>query len=117
MRNSCNGNFTTVASQFAKEHSFDIVWSVHLKNKLYSLDNFCSIIYGDHKPEESVVLFKRWGGILPQIRKGRIAISDNNSCSRYSFPNFLFESSPKIVEDNKRYLDQTCQRVTLTTLV
>ena len=106
VRNSCNGYFNTVASQFAKEHSFDIVRSVHLKNKLYSLDNFRNIIYGDHKPEESVVLFERWGGILPQIRKGRIAISDNNSCSRYSFPNFLFESSPKIVEDNQRYLDQ-----------
>ena len=105
-KNSCNDHFYKVVSLFAKEHSFNIVRSVHLQVKLHSFDEFTNLIYGAYEPKQSVVLFNHWGGIMSQVEGNRIAISNINPCIRTSFFDFLFDSSLKIVEDSRRYLDR-----------
>ena len=98
---SCDDNFLSDVLLFAKKHKFNITRYVHLKNEFHTFDEFRDIIYGDHRPEQSVVLFKKWGGISNKLSVYRINLWDsNNLMCRIDDRFSIFKHSSKIIEDS-----------------
>ena len=109
---NCDDKFRSNASLFAKKHKFNISRYIHLKDEFHTFDEFRDQIYGDHKPEQSVVLFERWGGIAMHLSIYRVVLLDMNpKCAKIFGENILFKSSLKIIEDSNRYLDRYMPKV------
>ena len=85
----CNINFYRSISLFAKEHRFNIVRSIQVTFEIYSFSIFRDIIYGGHKPNQSVMVFHHWGGIVEKPGNYRIAMSRLAPCTQGLLINFL----------------------------
>ena len=90
----CNNDFFRSTSILADENHFNIVRSIKLDTKLNSFRRFRDLIYGGYKPNQSVVLFHNWGGLVAKPKRLRIALSGNTPCARELLYNFLLENSP-----------------------
>ena len=110
---NCDDKFRSDVLLFAKKHKLNMTRYVHLKNEFHTFDEFRDIIYGDHKPEQSVVIFRRWGGISNQLSVYRISLSDSNNlkCSGIGGNFSIFKTSSKIIEDSSRYWNQYMSKV------
>ncbi len=110
--------FSAAANIFAMQNNFTIVRkSCYHWNKLYDLDEFFTLAYGSHKPEESILLINHFGGIKVNGDWFRIQIK-NIPCSR----NFeMMQRSSKISEKTsgyqKKYLPDTNNRGYISVMI
>lgn len=99
--------FQKSIAYFIGENHFDVVRRVYTKRKSYSSIEFKELVYGDYQPNQTVVLFDYWGGIVSgQSRAFRIGLSDLGKCNRRQFPSFVFQTSEIVQNDSKNYVDQ-----------
>ena len=105
-KEQCDDKFYQSVSAFARKYSFTVVHSAHLELKRYTMQEFTSVVYGQNRPGDVVVVFNYWGGLVRAPRANRVAISDVKSCNRNLFSDFLFRNSKRIEEDSQRYVRQ-----------
>ncbi len=103
---SCPNNFyssdvfSAAANIFAKQNSLKIIRkSCYHWKRLYGLDEFFTLAYGSHKPEESVLLINHFGGIQVKGDQFRIQINDTTCSRNYD----MMQKSSKISERTSDY--------------
>ena len=81
------------------------------RKKLLTSEEYKTLIYGSHKPNETVVLFRLWGGItslLQRLMYREGPISDLHSCD-LQHGIFSYENIPpskKIQQNGKQYIEK-----------
>ena len=111
--NDCGDHMTQATKEFVTENSFDILRNVciNFRNRgMLSPQKVINIIYGEFKPNEVVVVFNHWGGIVNNISADfRLSVSDT-SCYRGNDIR-LFHHSKLVSSDcmdySMRYLNKT----------
>ena len=100
------GTFRALSESFAEKFSFKIVRIVNYQVKLYSSEEFRSTVYGNYTPNQTVVLFRKWGGIVSSaVVRYRIGISDMNERCK-SIATLDHQLSSSIALDAQRYQEK-----------
>ena len=110
--NECGDYMTEATKEFVTENGFDIVRQVCINFRntgVLSPQKFLDTIYGEFKPNEVVVIFNRWGGLVNHVEDFRLSVS-GTPCYRANNIR-LFHHSKLISSDCKdystRYLNKT----------
>lgn len=102
--------------EYVADYNFEVVKQVCLNFKYTGMltnQGLIDFIYGEYNPNEVVVVFNRWGGIVPFIGDYRFSVK-NTQC--YRGPELrLFQPSKQLSSDmkeySKRYMNETRQYV------
>ncbi len=106
-----NSSMKMLLRQFAKQHNFTIVRYANYNFKVYSPEEFKSMVYGNHSPRHSVVVFDNWGGIHAKLKKdNRMTISNLSTCGRSIYQGFLLQNSQSIEAAGLRYQNKYLSR-------
>ena len=106
-------SFLGYAMKFAESNGFEVLRRVctTARKKLLTSEEYKTLIYGSHKPNETVVLFRLWGGItslLQRLMYREGPISDLHSCD-LQHGIFSYENIPpskKIQQNGKQYIEK-----------
>ena len=107
-------SFLGSAIKFAENNGFKVLRKVctSTRKKLLTSEEYKTLIYGSHKPNETVVLFNLWCGITSSIdglkyREG--PISDLHSCDlEHGYLSYYANILPsrRIQQDGKKYIEK-----------
>ena len=104
---SSERRFQKSISIFLEENNFNAVRRVYIKKKSYSSLEFKELVYGSNQPNQTVVLFNSWGGVVSGASRAfRVGLSDLGECKRKEFPSFVFQTSEIVRNDSKHYMDR-----------
>jgi len=100
-------NFLRKAKQFARYYNFHLVRTVNYHHKLYSQINFTKLVYGPYKPQDTVVIFNHFGGIVTYSDRYRVLI-DSQKCGRNNFFYFIrkLQGSPLVNNMSSTYIQK-----------
>ena len=111
-KDDCGDHMTQATKEFVTENSFDILRKVCINFRntgVLSPQKLLDTIYGEFKPNEVVVIFSGWGGIVGNVEDFRLSVS-GTSCYRGNDIR-LFHHSKLVSSDCKdysmRYLNKT----------
>ena len=96
---------TNATREFIAKNKFEIVRQVCINFRstgVISIRKFLETIYGPFKPDEVVVIFNIWGGIVSIIEDFRYSIKDAAPCYR-GHEERLFYPSKQLLGDVKNY--------------
>ena len=91
--------------EYVTENKFEIVKQVCINFRytgLLSNQGLIDFIYGEFKPNEVVVVFNRWGGIVPVVEDFRFSLK-STLCYRGKEKHLLFHPSKQLASDIKEY--------------
>ena len=103
-------SFLDYATKFAENNEFEVLRRVctTTRKKLLTSEEHKRLIYGSHKPNETVVLFRLWGGITSSLDKISFRegpISDLHSCEYFAhYANV--PPSRRIQQNGKKYIEK-----------
>ena len=103
-------SFLDYATKFAENNEFKVLRRVctTTRKKLLTSEEHKRLIYGSHKPNETVVLFRIWGGITSSLDKISFRegpISDLHSCEHFAhYANV--PPSRRIQQNGKKYIEK-----------
>ena len=104
LRRECKKSMLSSTKEFVTENNYEIVRQVCINFKytgVLSPRQFLDKVYGQFKPNEVVVIFYRWGGIVDGVADYRVSIK-GTSCYRDSMIR-LFHPSKQLLSDVKEY--------------
>ncbi len=93
--------FQFAASEFTRQHGFTVVRRVCYRLMPYSAAELQALIYGPYKPDEVVVLFNHFGGLVSSKDKYRIQMQGRMSwrCKRHLHIMPTFSSEIRVESD------------------
>ena len=100
----CDKSMLNSTKEFVTKNNYEIVKQVCINFRytgVLSPSQFLERVYGSFKPNEVVVVFNRWGGIVGSVSDYRFAIK-GTSCYRGSMIR-LFHPSKRLLNDTKEY--------------
>ncbi len=110
--------FSTAANIFAKQNNLKIIRkSCYHWKRLYDLDEFFTLAYGSHKPEESILLINHFGGIQVKGDQFRIQINDTTCSRNYDMMQTSSKISEKTSDYLKKYLPDTNNRGYISVMI
>ena len=98
----CDQTMTNTTREFVTKNNYKVVRKVCINFNyagVLSPQKLLDTIYGQFQPNEVVVIFNRWGGIVDGIRNYRLSVR-NVTCGRDML---LFHPSKKVLSDVKEY--------------
>ena len=98
-------NFLRKAKEFAEYYNFKLIRTVYYQHKVYSQEDFEKHVYGPHKPQDTVVMFNHFGGIVNYWDLYRVLI-DSKKCHRNNFFYLQLRSSPLIQNLSSSYIQK-----------
>ena len=102
--NDCGDYMIQATKEFVTENNFNILRQVCINFRntgVLSPQKFLDTVYGDLQPNEVVVAFNRWGGIVNRVEDFRLSVS-GTSCYRGNDIR-LFHHSKLVSSDCKDY--------------
>ena len=97
--------FLKSANNFAEFYNFSIVRKACYKHRLYTEEGLKDIVYGNHRPDEVVVIFNRFGGFAPHGNILRINLF-HSDCYRGPHFNMIFTVHKNIKKQAREYIKQ-----------
>ena len=91
--------------EYVTENKFEIVKQVCINFRYTGIltnQGLIDFIYGEFKPNEVVVVFNRWGGIVPIVEDYRFSLK-STSCYRGKEKYLLFHPSKQLASDINEY--------------
>ena len=105
-------SFLDYAMKFVEKNGFEVLRRVctTTKRKLLTSEEYKRLIYDGHKPNETVVLFKMWGGVTSSLNRLTFRegpISDLHSCDlEHEQILYYIPPSRRIKQNGKKYIDK-----------
>ena len=102
--------------KFAENNGFEVLRKVcsSTRKELLTSKEYKTLIYDGYKPNETVVLFRLWGGIISSLDRRRLKyrdgpISDLNSCAlEHGYLSYYTKVPPsrRIQQNGKKYIEK-----------